>query len=301
MGEKGYRPEGDCSCCHTCGLFCEDGQIPCLGVSFGASVSTHTPPGSPACPGSGWDCNDDDDPPACAPEGSTVEMEGQQGSRVSNLPAWALYELYTPAPDTYYCVWSTSPTLITPLCRCPNEGECTTSYNCDACTCFWEDLGCPPGTTCSEQLTCSCSAFITHCDHECFEDSCPSTTHDCEGNCCDLLDPNNCGLSAGNVCAGIIPYSTHLLDCTWHCNEFDDGGCLFLGSQGLTVIIYRTDANHVIMATRLIWGACFFDNIEDLGEGPIDCCNINVDLGHSDPGNCCCAVPTVTIFDCCGD
>ncbi len=312
MSERGYQPDGNCGCCQNCGLICEDGQIPTLGISYGASSPEYEPTltDEPCDDPGGWDCEDPEDHSVdtCVPDPGTAELTGTEGGPVESLPDWVDIETNVPKAGTFYCQWTHTAELRGPECRCDNTaGSCSWGYNCDSCECYWTDSPCvEPASNCFATPTCTCTSFPFGCSPHCSFITCQSTTPNCPGGCCAGLDPNNCSDSDSTLCPDDPDYASGAKGCFWSCEAYTLGACGG-SSASIVVIAYQDDADNVVIATRLTWGRCVYTSQETAGTVPIDCCALSVsptytydaDNSELEEGNCCCSLPTVAITGIC--
>lgn len=314
MSEYGYQP-GACGCCAGCGAFCIDGQIPVLGVSFSGSANELTPSMTdPPCDDvGGWDCADYESSfITCAPDPGSADMTGTEGGPVADLPAWVNIYSDPPLADSLFCAWTQSVALDVPNCYCANtSGECLWMYFCDSCDCWWTDSPCvEPAANCYSVPECTCTAIPGACSDHCAITICDSTTIACGTlgfpACCPLLDPNNCADIHSEFCPALPDYASGAARCHYVCSGFTMDAC-GAGGGTIDVVIYRNTIGHVVLAARLQWAACTYTASHRIGTWPIDCCAISQELTWTydednstrPEGNCCCSLPTVSIFGVC--
>lgn len=312
MSEKGYQPDGNCGCCAACGVICDDGQIPTLGVSYGSSMPEYEPTlfDEPCDDPGGWDCEDEnpDSVAVCVPDPGTAELTGTDGGDVADLPEWVDTTGREPKTDTTFCMWTHTAVLPGPECRCHNTaGSCSWFYSCDLCECYWVDTPCvEPASNCYSMPTCFCQSFSTGCTTGCFIVGCDSSTVGCPGTCCAGLDPNNCGDSGTSSCPDEANYISGAKGCHYECADYTLGACS-TSAVDLVVITYRKTDDTVILAAKLIWGRCVYTAYAELGTMPIACCDIMETLPFTyiealnvlEEGNCCCSLPTVALTGVC--
>jgi len=311
MAERGYRPgvtpDNDCGCCGTlssCGVFCVDGAIPCLNVSFGESEpdERYDLPPETCDEGAGWDCEPESSEIPCAPDVDGFTLEGAEGGDVANLPL-AAYGGYSPEAGTSYCYWVRNGSLGGTICTCPNEnGSCQFSYFCTECTCFWSDIPCPPTATCGFDATCDCT-ILNDCTAGCTPVNCDPASYACADTveCCGVLAvAPDCDAIEPAVCGGDLINDGAGPTCDFVCEPLEDDYCANIGYT-LEVYVFRS-AGLVIMSVHLNWGYCDFWLTNEVGEFPIDCCEIAevFDFSAVSEIECCCTMPVVSIIDCCG-